>query len=172
MSEPIGLGIRFQCDPARLRWDSRRKSGRLIDLKPCPWPVTSRLAELRKERSHPSGARKEAAKAVFKSALEAELGGDPGRGERGSIDRAAVLNDRFDCRSRQAARGPRDPGRTARAIEEDLALPCESIGGANERRKPDLGGKADGIGGGRRLRRWAAHFVDGKALRGWESCSC
>ena len=36
------------------------------------------------------------------------------------------------------------PGGYARAIEEDLALSCESIGGANERRKPDLGGKAAG----------------------------
>jgi hypothetical protein len=33
------------------------------------------------------------------------------------------------------------PGRIARVIVENLAPPCESIGGANERRKPDRGGK-------------------------------
>jgi len=36
------------------------------------------------------------------------------------------------------------PGQIARVIEEDLALSCESIGGAKERRKPDRGGKAAG----------------------------
>lgn len=77
------------------------------------------------------------------------LRGDPECGERGSIDQAVVLNDRFDCRSRQAARGPRDPGRIARAIEEDLAFSCESIDWANKRRKPDRGGKVAGsVAGG------------------------
>jgi hypothetical protein len=106
--------------------------------------VTSQLAGLRKELGHPAGRLVGAAKAVFIGRHGAALGGDLGRGERGSIDQAVVLNDRFDCRSRQAARGPREPGPIARAIEEDLALSCESIGGANERRKPDRGGKALG----------------------------
>jgi hypothetical protein len=48
----------------------------------------------------------------------------------------------IDCRSRQAAHGPHDPGRIARAIVEGLASSCESIGVANARRKPDHGGKA------------------------------
>jgi hypothetical protein len=104
--------------------------------------VTSQLAE--QKLGHPAGRLVGAAKAVFIGRHGAALGGDLGRGERGSIDRAVVLNDRFDCRSRQAARGPREPGPIARVIEEDLALSCESIGGANERRKPDRGGKAEG----------------------------
>jgi len=58
------------------------------------------------------------------------------------VDRAVVLVDRIDCRSRQAAHGPHDPGRIARAIVEGLASSCESIGGANARRKPNHGGKA------------------------------
>jgi hypothetical protein len=48
----------------------------------------------------------------------------------------------IDCRSRQAACGPREPGRIARVTVEDLAFTCESIGEANERRKPDRSGKA------------------------------
>jgi len=102
--------------------------------------------------SHPSGQAGEAAKAGSYSRLGAVLGGDPGCGERGSIDQAVVLNDRFDCRSRQAARGLRDPGRTARAIEEDLALLWararlgERASEAGPRRQ------SRGIGGGWRLR--------------------
>jgi len=51
----------------------------------------------------PKGARLPATEAVFK--------GDLKRGQRGLVDRAVVLAFRFDCRSRQAARGPCDPGR-------------------------------------------------------------
>lgn len=103
--------------------------------------MTSRLAVLRKGRGHPFRGRREAAKAVARRPDEAALGGDPSRGERGSVDRAVVLGDRIGCRRRHAAHGPRDPGRRARVIVENLAPPCESIGGANERRKPDRGGK-------------------------------
>lgn len=138
MSEPIGLGISFQRERLRFALEGAGLP------KACPWPVTSRPAELRKELGHPSGRLILAAKAVLIGRPGAVLEGDLGWGERGSIDQAVVLNDRFGCRSRHAARGPRDPGRIARAIEEDLALSCESIGGVNERRKPDRGGKAAG----------------------------
>jgi hypothetical protein len=105
--------------------------------------VTSRLAVLRKGRGHPvpqDGGRRR--KPSLNDLAGAALGGDLGRGVRGSVDRAVVLVDRIDCRSRHAAHGPRDPGRIARAIVEDLASPCESIGGVNARRKPEHGGKA------------------------------
>lgn len=138
MSEPIGLGISFHRERLRFALE-----GAGLTMS-CPWPVISRLAELRKELGHPSGRLILAAKAVLIGRPGAVLEGDLGWGERGSIDQAVVLNDRFGCRSRHAARGPRDPGRIARAIEEDLALSCESIERVNERRKPDRGGKAAG----------------------------
>jgi hypothetical protein len=58
----------------------------------------------------------------------AVLGGNPGPGERGSIDRAVVLGNRF--RLQKSTRGAwsfSDPGRRARVIVEDLA----SLRGSN-----------------------------------------
>jgi len=48
VSEPIGLGKSSRCERSRSR-------GAGVGLKPnaCPWPVKSRLAELRKERWPP-----------------------------------------------------------------------------------------------------------------------
>lgn len=87
----------------------------------------------------------------------AALGGDPGRGERGSIDQAVVLNDRFDCRSRHAAHGSRSTLANSRLVRENLALSCESIGGGE--RAPEAGPRRQsrGIGGGRCLRMWAEY---------------
>jgi hypothetical protein len=133
--------------------------------------VKSRLAGLRKRRGHPvpqDGGRLRKSSPTDWSG--AALGGDSKRGERGLVDRAVVLVDRIDCRSRQAAHGPHDPGRIARAIVEGLASSCESTGGANARRKPDHGGKAlrpvAGVAceGGQRTCR-------GKALRAGKSAT-
>jgi hypothetical protein len=119
----------------------------------CPWPVKSRLAVLRKERGHPAPQDDEKRRKPSLGGLaEAALGGDPLRGVRGLVDRAVVLVDRIDCRSRQAAHGPRDPGRIARVIVEWPSLSVREH--RRGERAPEAGSRRQSreIGGGRCLR--------------------
>jgi hypothetical protein len=58
----------------------------------------------------------------------------------------------FDCRSRQTTGGLwRARANTPRTSDQGLAVPCESIGPVNARRKPGLGGKAGGSVAGSHL---------------------
>ena len=117
----------------------------------------SRLAELRKGLGHPSGRLFWGCASGLGGLSGAALGGDPGRGERGSIDRAVVLNDRFDCRSRHAAHGSRDTRANSLRNRENLALSCESIGGGERAPEAEPRRQSRGIGGGRCLRMWAEY---------------
>jgi hypothetical protein len=66
-------------------------------------------------------------------------------GARGSGDSSVVLADRFDCRSRQAARGPSRPRVMNPRIHDGSSSSVrEHSRRANKRRKPGLGGKAGG----------------------------
>jgi len=89
-----------------------------------------------------------------------------------------VLADRFDCRSRRAARGQERPGvKSARKRPRSSHPPLRS-GAAKERRKPGHGRQSPGTGGGARVRgpssrkgrgieratrRWKASWADGSA---------
>jgi hypothetical protein len=96
-----------------------------------PWPVKSRLAELRKGPGRPQ--RKLRRRRLL-------------RGVRGSTDQAIVLALRFDCRSWQAARGLGDHGRRTRHHRLDLALPCESS--ERSERAPEAGPRRQSFGHG------------------------
>jgi len=118
-----------------------------------------------------SAGRREAAKAVAWRPVEAALGGDSKRGVRGLVDRAVVLVDRIDCRSRQAAHGPRDPGRIARVIVEWPSLSVREHRWGE--RAPEAGSRRQSreIGGGRCLRMWAEH-MSMEGASGRESSLC
>lgn len=92
------------------------------------------------------GSASQGAQATRRSC--AVLLGDQKRSARGSVDHAVVVVDRFGCRNRQAARGLRAHRRKTCGHVEGLALPCESIGKAKERRKPAQGWLNRGHGGG------------------------
>jgi len=165
-SIPAPERIRDSRCPSRSGWgkaldaSDRVREEQGLDWNPTLAPGPWNLGWPSFERSvgHPSGRLFEAAKAVVISRPGAALGGDPGRGERGSIDQAVVLNDRFDCRSRHAARGPRDPGQIC-PRNRGGSSPFVREHRRGER-APEAGSRRQscGIGGGRCLRMWATHM--------------
>jgi len=116
VSEPIRLGTSFRCERSR-----RKDAGHSSCLSGL-WPVKPRLAVLRKGPGH----LPESGLWGRPWGLCAGLGGS-----RGLCSRIAN-----DCRSWQAALGPRDHRWWACVIAQYLAPPCESIRGAKGRRKP------------------------------------
>jgi len=108
--------------------------------------VTSRLAVLRKGRSHP-----QLRVAIERSRSREWLHRRATVGEvmRGSGDPRLCSWVVIDCRSRQAARGPSRPGAKSSWITGTGLAPLrESAGGAKERRKPDRRWQNREIGGG------------------------
>lgn len=96
----------------------------------------------------------------------AALAGDWERGRVGFWWSVAVLVSRFDCRIRQAARGPSRSGdEESQETLLGLASPRESVGEVKERRKPDRRWQSREIGGGTQQTRIARAVREGHLSR-------
>jgi hypothetical protein len=189
--ERIGSGRSFRREQSRRRAPGGRKP-------PGPWPVKPRLEPFRKEWNHPkpqvrrglswrargpvptgprarrgSIRRRGVAAAVSSpfTGRRARRAQSPRRAERGSGDRAVVLAECFDCRSRRAALGP------FRLTAAGLALP---LSGAMGERASEAGSRRQSCenGGGLPSRpgtagcAFAEQFVSGQhATAGWREHS-
>lgn len=137
-----------------------------------PWPVNSRLAALRKKRSHPQLGLAPKGAGPGESAA---LAGDCQCGSAGFGRIAVVLVERIDCRSRQTVCGPSRPASEEFAVydvgssspselEERKSIGSRVAGGKTSR--PVAGPKTTG---GAKALRWDILSMEGALSR--ESCS-